>query len=316
MPNFGNPAGHAYVPRAGRAVSVAHPDHVIGNGKPASCTSRAVVRAIARGGVITFKCGPNPVTIMMTATATVSNSSRRVVIDGGGLVTLSGGGKRRILYMKSGWEQQFPHLIVQNITFRDGYSATRQTQTSDYGGGAIFDEGGQLKVVNSRFIDNRCYAYGPDLGGAAIRAYGMDMSVPVYITNDTFRRNRCSNGAALSGLYANFVVTNSLMTNNHAVGWGANPAASGTRGGGSGGAIYTDGDSYNLVIAGTIMRYNTAREGGGAIFFVVNNGPGRLTIKSSRLHHNPSGAFQNAPGIFDSVDGHDTPPTVNRSVIN
>jgi len=274
------------------------------------------VRAVAMGGVITFKCGPDPVTIMMTATATVSNSSHRVVLDGGGLVTLSGGGNRRILYMKSGWEQQFPHLIVQNITFRDGYSATRQTQTSDYGGGAIFDEGGQLKVVNSRFIDNRCYAYGPDLGGAAIRAYGMDMSVPVYITNDTFRRNRCSNGAALSGLYANFVVTNSLMTNNHAVGWGANPAASGTRGGGSGGAIYTDGDSYNLVIAGTIMRYNTAREGGGAIFFVVNNGPGRLTIKSSRLHLNTSGAFQNAPGIFDSVDGHDTPPTVNRSVIN
>src|SRR5437762_7865678 len=36
------------------AVSTAHPDHVIGHGTPASCTSQAVVRAVAAGGVITF----------------------------------------------------------------------------------------------------------------------------------------------------------------------------------------------------------------------------------------------------------------------
>ena len=72
--------------------------------------------------------------------------------------------------------RQWPQLIVQNLTFADAYSGARQTNTSDYGGGAIFAEGGQLKVVNSGFIDNRCYRYGPDLGGAAIRAYGMDMA--------------------------------------------------------------------------------------------------------------------------------------------
>jgi hypothetical protein len=62
---------------------------------------------------------------------------------------------------------------VQNITLRDGYSAVRQTPGASFGGGgggAIFDEGGQLKVAHSRFIDNRCYLVGPDLGGAAIRA--------------------------------------------------------------------------------------------------------------------------------------------------
>ena len=96
-------------------------------------------------------------------------------------------------------------------------------QASNYGGGAIFDQGGQLKVVNSAFLDNRCYAYGPDLGGGAIRAYGMYMSSPVYITHDTFRGNTCSNGAALSGLYANFVVINSLLTANKAIGWGGTP---------------------------------------------------------------------------------------------
>ena len=177
------------MPAAARAVNTSHPNHVIGNGTPASCTSAAVVKAVAEGGMITFDCGPKPVTITMNATAKVVNTSHRVVLDGGGRVTLSGGGKHRILYMntcdkKQIWttddcfDQQWPQLIVQNLTFEDGYSAVRQTSTSFYGGGAIFAEGGQLKVVNSAFIDNRCYKSGPDLGGAAIRALGMYRAPP------------------------------------------------------------------------------------------------------------------------------------------
>jgi hypothetical protein len=335
LTDFGNaaghadvpPPGHAYVPPAGRAVNTSHPKHVVGRGTPASCTSAAVVRAVAEGGIITFNCGPKPVTITMTATAKVVNTSHRIVLDGGGKVTLSGGGKLRILYMNTCdpkqkyitddcWEQKWPQLIVQNMTFENAYSSVRQTSTSNYGGGAIFDQGGQLKVVNSGFFDNRCYRYGPDLGGAAIRAYGMYMRTPVYITHDTFRGNSCANGGALSGLYANFDVINSLMTGNEAIGWGANPASSGTPGGGSGGAIYTDGNHYNLVINGTVIRYNRAREGGGAIFFVVNAGGGTLKIEYSTLHHNPSGAFQNAPGIFDSVNGRDVRPVEIHSTVN
>jgi len=71
LPDFGNPNGHAAVPRAGAAVNTSQPDHVIGTGTPASCTSAAVVKAVAEGGVITFRCGPKPVTITMTATAKV-----------------------------------------------------------------------------------------------------------------------------------------------------------------------------------------------------------------------------------------------------
>ena len=49
VPGFGNPHGHFPVPPAGRAVNTSHPNHVIGDGRPASCTSAAVVRAVARG---------------------------------------------------------------------------------------------------------------------------------------------------------------------------------------------------------------------------------------------------------------------------
>jgi hypothetical protein len=323
----GNPDGHATVPAAGLAVDTSDPDHVIGDGSPAGCTSAAVVQAVAEGGIITFDCGPSPVTITMTATAKVVNTSHQVVLDGGGKVTLSGGGDTRILYMNTCdpaqtyttsdcWEQQWPQLVVQNMTLTDAYSPTQETKGASYGGGAIFDEGGQLKVVNSVFTGDQCYASGPDLGGGAIRATGMYMQVPVYVTNDTFTGNSCSNGAALSGLYANFAVYNSLMTGNKAIGSGANPAASGTAGGGSGGAIYTDGDGYNLLIDGSVMNGNTAREGGGAIFFVVDADGGTLTIDDSTLSDNSSGAFQNAPGIFDEVNSVVTQPVESGSSVS
>jgi hypothetical protein len=327
LPHYGNPGGTAVIPAAARAVSTAHPNHVIGTGTPASCTSAKLVRAVAEGGVITFNCGPNPVTITMYATAKIINTHSRTVIDGGGKVTLSGAGKRQILYQNTCdpnqiylthhcWNQEWPQLIVQNLTFQNDYSPIRQTSTSNYGGGAIFDEGGQLKVVNSGFINDKCYPTGPDLGGGAIRASGMWVGSPVYITRDTFRGGRCSNGAALSSIGATWDIFDSFFTNNVAVGWGKNPALPGTPGGGSGGAIYTDGNDYNVLIDGTIIRYNYAPEGGGAIFFAVVNGPGKLTIENSTLHHNPSGDFQNAPGIYCHVDGHNVPPVIIHSTVN
>jgi hypothetical protein len=65
--------------------------------------------------------------------------------------------------------------------------------------------------------------------------------------NSTFGRasgqgGTCSNGGALSSIGVSWVVLNSVLSYNNAIGNGANPAESGTPGGGSGGAIYTDGD--------------------------------------------------------------------------
>ena len=111
------------------------------------------------------------------------------MLDGGGLITLSGGNRRRILYSDTcagTWStddcvnQPDPQIVVQNITFEDGYNGAQQsTCTANIparwyggvdGGGAVYVEGGQSRAVNSRFIDDRCYGYGPDLGGGAIRA--------------------------------------------------------------------------------------------------------------------------------------------------
>jgi hypothetical protein len=96
------------------------------------------------------------------------------------------------------------------------------------------------------------------------------------------------------------VVLNSVMSHNTAIGNGANPKRPGTPGGGSGGAIYMDGNEMSLRVAGTVIEDNHANEGGGAIFFVSNNRTGTLRIEDSTLRRNPNDGFQTAgyPGIF------------------
>ncbi len=300
-------AEHVRVPVDGRAVDTSKPTRWVGKGTPGSCTSKAVVNAVRKGGVIRFRCGPDPVTIKLKKTAKVVNTSKRVVLDGQGLVTLSGAGKRRILYMntcdpKQTWttshcnDQARPRLVVQNLRLVDG-DATGRTYDGG-GGGAIFVRGGRLKIVNSTFSRNRCDRLGPDLGGAAVRVLDQHHDLPVYVTHSTFTRGVCSNGGALSSIGVSWQIYNSVFTDNKAVGHGANPSRPGTSGGGSGGAIYNDGNKFRLHIAGSTITDNHANEGGGAIFYVSNDRSGTLAIDWSTLKRNPSDGFETVPGIF------------------
>jgi hypothetical protein len=312
------------VPADAKPVDTSHPTRVVGDGTPASCTSAAVVAAVAAGGIITFSCGPAPVTITMTATAKVRNAVPRIVLDGGGKVTLSGGGKRRILYLNTcdkaqGWttshcqDQETPQLTVQNLSFVDGNSTGDMTEGG--GGGAVFDRGGRLKIVNSTFLRNRCDTTGPDLGGAAVRVLDQSHDLPVYVVGSSFTGGVCSNGGALSSIGVSWVVLNCVLTGNSAIGHGANPADPGTPGGGSGGAIYNDGNLFTLTISGSVVSDNHANEGGGAVFFVSNNRTGTMRIEGSTLKHNPSDKFWTRPypGIF-FLGAHN--PTVVGSTLS
>ena len=134
------------------------------------------------------------------------------------------------------------------------------------------------------------------------------------MTGSRFSRNVCSNGGALSSIGVSWVVLNSVLSYNSAVGNGANPAGPGTPGGGSGGAIYNDGNRFTLELTDSRLHDNEAREGGGAIFFVSNDRTGHLVLSGSRLAGNPSRQFETAgyPGIFYLGHG---PIEVRHSVI-
>ncbi len=314
-PAAGNPSQLCTVPSDAAAEDASQPTTVVGSGTKESCTGEAVVAAVAKGGVITFSCGPDPVTIMLTKTAKVfNNTTPKIVIDGGGKVALSGSGAVRILYQDTCdkdqvWttshcdDQDTPALTVQNIALVDG-NANGQDNDGG-GGGAIFVRGGRLKIVNARFFNNLCETNGADIGGGAVRALSQSGGQPVYVVNSTFGGktgfgNSGSNGGALSSIGVSYTVLNSVFSFNTAIGHGANPAAFGTPGGGSGGAIYNDGDTYTLSVCGSLLENNSAKEGGGAIFYVSNDKSGHLAITQSTLSANPSAGFESAgyPGIF------------------
>jgi hypothetical protein len=326
-PPAGNPNGNSPVPLEAGLEDVSNPDHIIGDGTPESCTCDAFVDAVAKGGKIVFNCGPDPVTITLDQPAKVFNDANPdIVIDGNGLVTLSGGGKTRILYMNTcdqnqHWttshcqNQDNPRLTVQNLTFADGDS---RNETDYDGGGAIWVRGGRFKVVNCRFFNNACDSLGPDVGGAAIRVFSQYDNLPVYVVNSTFGGaegygNFGSNGGGISSIGVSWTIINCLFSHNRAIGNGANPAQSGTPGGGSGGAIYNDGNIMTLTLLGTLIEKNKVNAHGSAIFFVTNDHTGDIRIDNSIIRNNTGGSWY---PLYPGISMHsDTKCVVTNSVI-
>jgi hypothetical protein len=326
-PAAGNPDGKYVVPAEARPVDVSVPDQIIGNGTPQSCTGEAFIDAVAKGGKIVFNCGNQPVTITLSRPAKVFNNARPdVVIDGGGLVTLSGGGKTRILYMNTcdqnqKWttshcqNQDHPRLTVQNITFANGNSVNEKEYT---GGGAIWVRGGQFKAVNCRFFNNVCVDTGPDVGGGAIRAFDQFQKRPVYLVNSTFGGaegygNAGANGGAISSIGVSWTIINSLFSHNRALGNGGNPAKAGTPGGGSGGAIYNDGNTMTLTLLGTRIEHNEVNAHGSGVFFVTNDHSGNIVIDESVIRQNKGGSWY---PVYPGISMHkDTKIQVSNSSI-
>jgi hypothetical protein len=132
-----------------------------------------------------------------------------------------------------------------------------------------------------------------------VRAFQQSDNLPLYVVNSTFGGseelgNVAANGGGLSSIGVSYTVINSLFSHNRAVG----------SGGGGGGGIYNDGNTYTLNVCGTKMEHNSCTEGGGAIFYVSNDGSGTLIIKDSTLTNNPNDGFDTAgfPGIFWKTD--------------
>ena len=326
-PPAGNPDGNYPIPLDAGIEDVSQPTHVIGTGTPESVTEEAFITAVAQGGVITFNGGSKPFTLTLTKPAKVFNdASQKVIIDGGGLVTISGGGKIRILYMNTcdqnqHWttshcdNQEFPQLTLQNITLADGNSTT---ETEFDGGGAVWVRGGRFKMVNCRFFNNVCASKGADVGGGAVRVFSQYNNLPVYAVNTTFGGakgygNSGSNGGAVSSIGVSWTFINCLLSYNVANGNGGNPAQSGSPGGGSGGAIYNDGNTMTLTLLGTRIEQNTVNAYGSAVFFVTNDHSGSIRIDKSLIQLNSGGSWY---PVYPAISMHaDTKINVTDSTI-
>ena len=314
------------IPSAAGPEDITRPDHIIGTGTPESCTPEAFIDAVGKGGIIVFDCGQNPTTITLKSPAKVYNDGKPdIVIDGGGLVTLNGNGTTRILYMNTcdrnqHWttptcqNQDHPRLTVQNLTFINGNS---KNETDYEGGGAIWVRGGLFKIVNCRFFNNVCSELGPDVGGGAVRVFDQFGDNPVYVVNSTFGGaeglgNRGANGGAISSIGVSWTIINCIFSHNKALGNGGNPPRDNTPGGGSGGAIYNDGNRMTLSLNGSLIEKNEVNTHGAAIFFISNDLTGTIHIENSVIRGNTGGSWYILPGI--SMHSA-TKKTITNSVI-
>ena len=255
-------------------VAIGTPDHVVGDGTPASCDEEALRAAATAGGSIAFACGADPVTISVTRTIIFTEES---VLDGGGLVTLSGGGSARILYLDSGYDQTTPRLTVQRLSFRDGNSPDDGDDTA-VGGGAIYRDGGSLTVIDCDFRDNHAPATGQDVAGGAIYGFGGGETV---ISGSTFVGNSASDGGAVGSLNGDLTIVNSVFEDNAATGTDGNPGN-----GGCGGALYMDGGDEATLLCGVVIDGNTAGAIGGGVFRVSNSDDGTFTMAESVVNDN------------------------------
>jgi hypothetical protein len=339
FPTAGNPNGSCTaitVPTETQLVDTSSPTTVVGNGTAASCTFAALNAAVTKGGIVTFNCGPSPVTIPVTATLTPPTSnayahqpSIAVVIDGGNKVTLDGQGSVRILsWVHAGsWRVNNDTLTVQRIRFINGKTTPTlaipacpasggiantacSTGYDDGQGGAIMMQDGSLRVIDCIFENNQAALLGPDTGGGAIYLYGT--GTPAYVMQSSFLNNTASNAGGLGMLWAGAFIIDSLFEGNRAVGTGANDndatmctcSNMGNNNqigsGGNGGAIYKDGgDGAALTICGTLIQGNASNEFGAGVFFTADGSGAQLIIDDSSLTGNTpmNSVWQWCPGV-------------------
>jgi hypothetical protein len=326
FPPAGNQSGSCSSitpPAETKLVDTSTSTNVVGMGTPASCDFGALAAAVTKGGIITFDCGPDPVTIPLSATllpptsnAYANQPALTIVIDGGNKVTLDGQGAVRLIeWVHTGsWQKNQDTLTLQRIRLINGKTtptlaipacppaggvsnATCSTGYDDGQGGAVFMQDGNLRVIDSIFENNTAALLGPDTGGGAIYMYGTGS--PSFIMQSSFLNNKASNAGAIGMLWAGAFIINSVFEGNSAVGMGANDNdatmctcsnmgnKNQTGSGGNGGAIYKDGgDGMSLTICGDEIKGNTSVEFGAAIFLTADGSGSKLIIDDSDITGN------------------------------
>jgi hypothetical protein len=313
---WGNPDGycHAGVPSGGQAASVASPTTVVGTGTGDSCTFSALEAAVANAGVITFNCGSEGVTIAVTATLTLS-TTKDTVIDGGNKVTLDGGQAVQLFnYNSPNYRATETRVTLQHLALVNGKSTPTMaippapapcSQGYDDGqGGAIFLRDGNLTVVDCLFDGNQAAPLGPDTGGGAIYIEGSKHGA--LLVGSTFTNNSGANAGGVGALNAELAIYNSLFQNNTATGHDANnndPSMCSAMNagqneigsGGNGGAIYADGNDFNVTLCGDAVTNNAAGMNafGGGVFFTSDNMSGVLTFTDTTMDSNTGGHWTN-----------------------
>jgi len=250
---------------------------VVGAGTPASCTEDALDAALAAGGLVTFDCGADPVTIALTAEMVIT---AEIAIDGGGLVTLSGGDTVRVFRVNDG-----ATLDVRNLTLADGRT------DGDWGGGIV--NSGTLTLTNCTLSGNSAF-----IGGGGIANFGT-----LTVINSTFSGNTASREYAGGGggiyNFGTLTLRDCTLSGNSATSGGGGLSNGGIatltnctlsdNSASSGGGI---GNSGTLALTDCTLSGNSAGAWAGGI-----TNAGTATLTNCTLNGNSPGGISN----FDTL---------------
>jgi len=245
---------------------------VIGNGGSGSCTAALLAAAISAGGLITFDCGPNPVTIGGGPYSVAGDVS----MDGGGLVTLSGENAHRLFHVQPGASLRMANLTLTDGSAADGAGSilnegtlvldtvtihNSKTTGVNSGGGAITNMAGTLQIVGSQLLNNEA-AY---TGGALALYDGVAL-----IENTVIDSNVAQTFGAIDST-GELTIRNSIVRGNRSTA-------------GDGGAIGVV--KGTATIEESLIDDNFAAAGGGGLYISPNYPGTSATVRDTRIINN------------------------------
>ena len=316
-PSAGNPDGSAAIPSEAQLVDTSTPrPRRRRRARRRAAPAAAVVAAVAKGGIITFDCGPDPVTIPLTATAKIFNDKARRSSSTAAARSRSSGRRQAPdplpEHVRPGaglddahcQDQDHPALTVQHLTFVYGNAighrrpmATAAARSSSAAAG--------FKVVNSPFFGNRCDDDRARTSAARAMRVLRAVPRPAGLRGAQHLRRRRRPAATSARTAARSAASACRGRSSTACSRAtrrsaraptrrsrARPAAA------TAGPSTTTATRCSLHVGGTRIEDNTANEGGGAIFFVSNDRSGSVEIVDSILRNNTGDGFSTYPGIF------------------
>lgn len=180
------------------------------------------------------------------------------------------------------YNNRYTDMLIENALISNNQAT--------YGGGGIFNYKNVTLTINSSVITQNI----TERQGGGVFS---ESSTDVDINNSDISNNTAEDGGGLYGYRAEYIINDSSINNNQAI--------NEDNGGGTGGGIYLDSNSFNSTITNTTISGNSADHAGG----IIATQDARLTINHSLITGNHAKTSAGGISTYEFL-------TINHSTIS
>jgi hypothetical protein len=270
------------------------PPNPLGDGTPESCSGDALAEKVSTGGVITFHCGEGSITIRLNAELVVNTD---LVIDGGDLiadqprVALRANNTTRALVVHSPENGPQTSVQLKNLRIEDGRAAMERSDDDSVGGGAIFNDGGQVIVDGCSLTHNSAGNTGGAIGGRG----------SLVVRRSSIWGNTARKGGGIGMGQGEIVIVDSTIDGNSADE--------------NGGGVYIAASAGRMAICGSTISANTAVQIGGGLY-ASDIRHGQVQIEQCAFVRNRAGEAGKASGKAGAIYTQGCEVTLTRSTVS